>query len=639
MAEDVARDPSKILNQARDNFKDALDGWMGNRTEWADDLAFLEGDQWPTDIRADREKDGRPCLTINKLPSFVDQITGDQLQNRPQLKVTPVDDYADKPTAEIISGIIRNIERVSDAEVAYDTAFQAAAECGFGAWRILTDYIDSESFDQEILIERIANQFTVYPDPLANKIDYSDGRYMYVTEEIPQKVFEQMYPESTVNDWEEIPETLTDWITEEKVRVAEYWYKETKESKIYLVRGPDGNETIVPEIPSDEYDVVQSRTVENEEIWWLKTNGHEILEKPQKWAGDYFPIILVWGKERNLQGKKSYRGAIRDAKDPQRLYNYNRSLNAETTSLAPKAPYVMTPDQVSGHEHQWKTASKRNWPYLLYNPDMDKTVPPPQRQFPSQLSTAVQSEIIISDQEIHDTTGLQLASMGKASNERSGVAIQERKAEGDRGSYGYINSLGRAQKYQGKVLVNLIPKIYDTARIARIIGEDGKEKRVPVNQPFQTGATPEGSPIEAIYDLTVGRYDVAITIGPNFATQRQEAADSMMRFIKFAPQAGQVVMDLIAKYQDWPGAEEIEKRLRKILPPGMYEPEEGEPPIPPPPPSPQEQIELAKAQAELAKAQAQVQQEQIEVRIKELEVAIQEAKLRNEVLAPKADAA
>ena len=624
------KEKEQLLDRCREHFKEALDGWRDNRRLWSDDLDFLEGEQWDKSIRAQRESDGRPCLTINKLPSFVDQVVGDQLQNRPQLKVRPVDDQADVPTAEVFAGIIRNIENISDAEVAYDTAFDAATSAGFGAWRIITDYADDVSFDQEILIERIHNQFTVYPDPLANKHDYSDSRYFFITEELPRSEFDRQFPQADAFDMTEVPESLKEWLTEEKVRVAEYYYLKYERYTLYEYQDEDGSIVLADGVP-EGIDALRKRSVEKPEIWYCKTNGHDILEGPTRWPGKYFPIICVWGKERANQGKKTYRGLIRHAKDPQKLYNYNRSLQAETTALAPKAPYLVTPDQVEGHQDQWNQANKRSFPYLLYNPDPQGNVAAPQRNFPQQASTAIQQEVAISDQELHDTTGLQLASLGKASNERSGVAIERRQREGDVGSYGYITSLARAQKYQGKVLVDLIPKIYDTPRMVRIVGEDGNDMRIPVNQILEDGRT--------IYDLNVGKYDVAITIGPSYTTKRQEASDSMMGFVKAMPEAGQVMMDLIAKYQDWPGAAEIEKRLRRILPPGMIEPKEGEQ-LPEPQPDPMQELELAKEQIQLEQEKVKLEQERVELaqlqaefRKTEAEVVLLQEKTRNEMLA------
>jgi hypothetical protein len=629
----------KLLDQLQEHFREALDGWGKNREQWSDDLDFLEGDHWPSDVKGDRDKDGRPCLVINKLPSFVDQVVGDQLQNRPQLKVRPVDNKADVPTAEVFAGIIRNIENISDADVAYDTAFEGAVSAGFGTWRILTDYVDDESFDQEILIHRIHNQFTVYPDPLANRIDYSDGRYFFITEELPRKEFDRQFPHADAFDMSEIPESLKEWLTEEKVRVAEYFYLRYFKSKLYEVEtGTEAGTVLIDKLP-EGHEAVRERSVERKEIWYCKTNGHSFLEKPRPWPGKYFPVIVVFGKERANQGKKSYRGLIRNAKDPQRLYNYNRSLQAETTALAPKAPYLLTPDQVEGHAEQWKQSLKRNFPYLLYNPDPQGNVAAPQRNFPQQMSSAIQQEILISDQEIHDTTGLQLASMGKKSNERSGIAIQERKREGDVGSYGYITALSRALKYQGKVLVDLIPKIYDTPRMQRILGEDGTDMQIPINQAFG----PEGQ--ESIYDLKVGKYDVAMTIGPSYTTQRQEAADSMLQFVKAVPDSGPVMMDLIAKNLDWPGAQEMEKRLRKLLPPGIAEPKEGEQPPPQPEPSPQEQMALQEQELKVEQEKVKLQQEQVELAQLQAELSKIEAevmllgvKTENEMLAPRKEA-
>ena len=609
---------SDLCREAVENFKEARDAWgISNFDMMVEDLRFLDGEQWPEDVEKQRVSDSRPCMVINKMTAFMDQVVGDQLMNRPSIRVRPIDSKADPETAKVINGIIRNIENVSSADIAYDTAFDGAASAGYGVFRIITDYIDRESFDQEIKIKRIKNQFSCIPDPLAQEPDCSDGRYWFIYSDIPRKKFEEDYPQASLTEWEEFDE-FKDWIKPDTIRVVEYFYKKYVSGKLYeiLYRDTDdaGNDIelifTVDKLPEEDppYEILRSRDTITEEIWWLKTNGAEELEGPAKLPGKYYPIIPIWGKELNIQSKTVYRGVIRHAKDPQRLYNYNRSLSAESIALAPKAPYLLTPKQVAGHEKQWQQANVKNYPYLLYNPDA-QAQGAPQRQFSGEVKTGIRDEIMISDQEMHDTTGLQLASLGKRSNEISGRAIVARQKMGDTGSFAYINNLGRGMGYAGKVLVDLIPRIYDTPRVVRILGEDDSERFVTVNEPHQDES---GKPV--LYDLTVGRYDVVVSIGPGYATRREEAVDSMATFIKAVPDAGPIIMDLVAKNSDWPGADIISDRLRKALPPGIAEPEEGEEQQPQePPPDPMLEIELQKAKIQLQQEQAKLQQELIQV--------------------------
>lgn len=613
-----SKDNDDLLAQAKEHFREAKSAWGTNHEQMLSDLEFLSGVQWPEDVKVARENDRRPCLTINKLPTFVDQVVGDQLQNRPQVRFLPVDDVADPETAEVLTGIMRSIEQTSDADIAYDTGSDSAVSCGMGAWRVLTEYANNDegSFDQDIRIERILNRFSVMPDPTAQRWSYEDGRYFFITEEMPKEAFKSEYPNAVIAEWEGSEHT-DDWSGPDSIRVAEYFYeKRISKGVLSLIEFPDGVRQTVKELPGQipdwPYEVKNKRNIEKREIWWCKLSGYEILDGPQKWIGDLYPIVLIWGKELVLEKKRIYRGVVRHARDSQKLYNYSRSYQAETTALAPKAPFLATPKQISGHEHQWNSMPTKNWPYVLYNPD-PMAPGPPQRQAPPIASSAHQTEVTIADQELHDTTGLQQASLGKRSNETSGVAIVSRQREGDVANYSYMNNLSRAIKYTGKVILDLAPKIYDTPRIAQMIGEDGAEKTIQVNQPYQDEIT--GKP--KMHDLRVGKYDVAVTVGPSFTTKRQESAASMIDFIKAAPAVAPAVMDLVAKNLDWPGAREFQKRLEKMLPEGVKEltlEEKQEKEAEEPQVDPMVQLQLQQEQAKLEIDMIKVEQEKMKLK-------------------------
>ena len=331
-----------ILAQIRDDFKTAYDFWDPSYCEMIEDLEFIDGEnQWPADVKNERIADGRPCLTINKIPAFCDQIIGDVRQNSPSIKIKPVDSGADPDTAEVITGLIRNIEQQSDAEIAYDTAVESAVQCGKGTFRIGTRYADDDVFDQDIYIDRIKNPFTVYWDPAAQKWDKSDARYCFVTEKVSRDDFTRMYPKASLQEFSGGNDRVPNWGDDKSIRIAEYFVKEPVTKTIYLLKNPVTGETQVSDKENPLMEVVQTRTVETHKLMWYKTNGAEILEGPTEMAGRYIPIVEVWGKELNIEGKTTYRGAIKHAKDAQRLYNYSRSHNAEVTSLAPKSPYIV----------------------------------------------------------------------------------------------------------------------------------------------------------------------------------------------------------------------------------------------------------------------------------------------------------
>ena len=614
------KEKNKVVNQqdlihrAKDAFRHCKEAVEETYALQQEDLEFLNGDQWPDHIRADRDQDNRPCLRINKLPQFVDKVQGDLRQSRPSIKISPVDDNSDPETADVLNGIFKNIEMQSDAEVVYDSAGEAMIQCGFGAWRIVTEYIDEDSFDQQIMIRPILNQFSVFLDPSSKDWSGCDGRFAFIIEDVPRKTFERLYPKSRLSPWDSNSDDM-DWMTEETVRIAEFFEREYQKETLYLAKGQDGKtksfkgEDSVP----DGWEIVKSRTTVVEKIYWYKITCNDILEGPILIPGKLIPIIPCYGKQISIKGKKHYWGVVRHAKDSQRLYNYFRSMDAETIALAPKAPWVMTTGMLGPHKNSWRDSNRRNFPYLLYEPDPRVPNAKPERTFPQLANQAILNNIATADQELHDTTGLQLASLGKKSNEKSGAAIEARAKAGDIGQFAYASNLMRSIKQTARVILGQIPIVYDTARIERIIGEDKSIKTVTVNEPFQD----EKSGEYKVFDLTVGRYDVSASIGPSYETQRQEAQASMIDFIRILPPELQVVIsDQIAEFSDWHNKTKIAERLRKMLPPGIEEQEsKDEPPQPP-------------TEAEM---KAQAMQEAVmenEMKLKEIEVLQKKAELK-----------
>lgn len=611
-------DENDVIQRAREAFKLDYEAFRESYEEMIEDLYFGQGiGQWPDAVRVQRMSDKRPCLRINKMPQFVDRVLGDLRQARPSIKIRPMDDKSDADTADVITGIMRNIEAQSDAEMVYDSGAEAMVRCGYGAWRVITDYISDDSFDQEIRIERIKNQFGVILDSSAKRWDRSDGRRAFVYEDMPRSVFKKRWPKADPCPWSGGGKDLGDWVTEDTLRVAEFFERDTKTSMLYMVM-IDGDDTprIVTELPKENHAVLKDRKVESHKITWYRISGKEILEGPIELNGQYIPIIPCYGKETNIEGKSYYNGVIRHAKDSQRLYNYFRSYDAETIALAPKAPWLVTAKMIGNYKQQWKQANERNFPYLVYEPDPMAPGGKPERNIPNLSNQAITQQIMIADQELHDTTGLQLASLGKKSNEKSGAAIEARAKEGDVGQYTYADNLTRAIKHTARVIIDLMPYIYDTARVQRIIGEDGTSSQVQINEQFQEKSTGETK----VFDLTVGKYDVVASVGPSYQTQRQETQAALIDFARILdPPQRQVMADLIASNSDWHGADKIANRLRKTIPPEILKGEEGENEKPQPPEPPNEEEIKIKAIAE-AKMENEMETTEVELAIKKAEL-------------------
>jgi hypothetical protein len=595
-------DPRDMLATMRSRFSMAVSAYSESREDELDDLRFEAGSpdnqwQWPADVLATRGSvqgqtiNARPCLTINKLPQHVHQVTNEQRQNRPSVKVIPVDDNADVEVAEIFEGVIRHIEYISDADVAYDTACENQVTYGEGYIRVLTKYCDDNTFDQDIYIGRIRNSFSVYMDPTIQDPTGADAEWCFITEDMTKAEYERQFPDaapiSSIMQQGVGDSSLSQWLTEDTVRIAEYFYIDHTPSRLNLYRG---NISVVENSPEDKQmkemgqKPIKSRTADVKKVKWLKTNGFEILQE-QEWAGCYIPVVRVVGNEYEVDGRLYVSGLIRNAKDAQRMYNYWVSQEAEMLALAPKAPFIGYGGQFEGYEQQWKTANTTNWPYLEVNPDVTDgagaVLPLPQRAQPPMASSGLLQAKAGASDDIKSSTGQYDSSLGATSNERSGRAILAREKQGDTGTYHYIDNLARAIRHIGRQLVDLIPKIYDTERVARIIGIDGEVKSAKINpeqpEPIKKIVDESGIVIEKIYNPSVGKYDIAVSTGPSYMTKRQESLDAMSQLLQGNPQLWQVAGDLFVKNMDWPGAQEMAKRFAKTIDPKLLNDAEDNP--------------------------------------------------------------
>ena len=571
-----------FLATARGRFKQAIDATSLSRQSELDDLRFAAGSpdngfQWPDNIRLSRQNDmngARPCLTINKLPQHIRQVTNDQRQNRPAIKVIPVDDMSDVQVAEVFNGIIRHIEVNSDADIAYDTACENQVTIGEGYFRVISDYCDPLSFDQDLKIERIRNSFSVYMDPLIKDPCGGDAEWCFISESLPTAVFEREYPKAQAANFDQqgIGDDVLQWITEDTVRIAEYFSFQYEDKKLYLWR--DGQVTMegdpIPMGIMMGEKPVKERTTTLKKLIWAKINGVEILEQ-QEWLGQYIPVIRVVGNEYDMEGRIIVSGIVRNAKDAQRMYNYWTSQEAELLALAPKAPFIVAGGQIEGYEDKWAELNTTNYPYLEYNPISEEgvLVPPPQRVLPPMPSAGILQAKMGAADDIKSTTGQYNASLGQQSNETSGKAIMARQTESDVGTFHYIDNLSRAIRQCGRILIDLIPKVYDTRRVARIIGEDGQTDKVVIDpkqqEPFRK--ITQGDAIIKIYNPSIGCYDVTVIVGPGFNSRRQEALEAMSMLVQSNPALWQVIGDLLVKNMDWPGAAEMSDRIKRTIPP------------------------------------------------------------------------
>jgi hypothetical protein len=556
----------KFLALAHSRWKLAGEAEAQSRREALDDLKFSVGEQWTDEIRQRRESKSRPCLTLNRLPQFIRQITNNQRQQRPAISVNPAGDGSVKDVAEILQGMCRHIEVASDAEVAYDTAFEYMARTGRGFWRILTQYCDDESFDQEIVIEAV-DPFAVYTDPATRKPDRSDARFKFVVEDMSHDEYRALHPNSelaSLTDMSSVGDKQPEWATRESVRVAEYFYVETESSTL------EKNGL--------------TREVVKRKVKWAKINAVEILDE-RDWPGQWIPIVEVTGDDLIVDGKRYIAGMVRDAKDPQRMYNYWNSAATEAVALAPKAPFIGVKGQFV--DSKWEYANVENYAYLEAEPvDINGAPAPlPQRNAVEPPIGAMTRMILQADNDLKAIIGIYDPSLGERMSDQSGRAILALQKQGDLGTSNYSDNLSRAMRFTGRILVDLIPKIYDAPRVQRIINPDQTVDQVGIYNSQSPAAQRLADPttmqqlqsVAKIYDIGVGKYDVTVQVGPSYQSKRQEAVASMLELVKTNPTIFPAIGDLLVRNMDWHNSNEIADRLKKMLPPQLQDEDAGDP--------------------------------------------------------------
>lgn len=548
-----------------------------NRERWLADLKFgYASDQWDEKLKRLRQNDpngARPCLTVNKIPAHARQILNDMRQSRPSIKVLPVDDKADIETAEVLQGIIRHIEHVSNAEQAYSIAAEYQVMMGVGYFRVTTTHVDPVFNEQEIRITAIRNPFSVYMDPWITDITGGDARTCFVTTRMPRKEFMRQWPKAKIVDVDSVGVgDKGDWWSQDTVQVAEYFYLEDYEEP-YLVL------TSGLTIPASRYDAerdgpyAREAAVPKKRVQWKLMTGADFLDESEK-PGEYIPIVRVAGEDIDIDGERITHGIVRRSRDAQNMYNYTVSAEAETNALAPKAPWLVANEGVEGFEAEYAAANVSNQPYLRYNAydESGNPIPPPQRQFPTGANSALLSQKQAADGDIQATIGQFAASLGQPSNEKSGIAIRQRQQVGDIATFHYPDNMSRAIRQCGRIVIDLVPHLYDTPRVARILGEDGDSDQIRIDPELKAAHEERGK--ETIYNLGVGKYDVAVSVGPSYATKRQEAFEAMAQMTQGNPQLWGLIGDLLVKNMDWPGAQEMAKRLKATVPPEIRQDEE-----------------------------------------------------------------
>jgi len=621
----MTKELQAIHKEALERFENVSTAEQDQREKAIEDAKFAhaEDGQWEEDAK-EKRKD-RPRYTLNRVAGALDQVNGDQRQNRTQIKVRP-QTGGNKEVAKIKMGLARSIENQSDAESIYDSAFDEVITSGYGGWRVLTQFTGDDSFEQEIVIAPVKSAASsLYFDNSSEKYDKRDALWAFYIKDIPQEAFSREFPDAAFNDFENpiyYTGTCNGWFRQNKVRIAEYWRVELVDAEIGLMS--DGRvlnlteeKDVVDELASKGVTVLKTRQTKIRKVESYIMNGAEILQGPQEWAGKYIPLVPVYGRTYNIQGKEYIRGMVRIAKDPQRIYNYAASTAIETTALTPKDPYWVTPKQVLGHEDKYRSFNTMNSPFMLYNEDPDNPGPPKRTGSPTVQQALIEQRTQAA-QDVYATTGIYPTALGLNPGLQSGKAIIAQDKKGDRSTFVFSDNLHKSIKYTGDVLEDLMPRIYDTERVVTILNFDGTTEDVKVNaegiNEFNKTVIDEqtGKPV-IVNDLSAGKYETYVEAGAAYTTLREESAQQLIELAAASPRFEAMATDMIAKNLNVLEGEELTKRIRAaMIKEGTIQPTEEE--IQelglnqgPPEPSPEQIALLENLQMQTAEIMAKIE--------------------------------
>ena len=599
MANDTVGDPR--IDEAKEFLKSANDADTMNRQEALEDMKFVGGDQWPVELQNSRNLESRPVLTINKLDGYCRQVVNQIKQQRPRPKVHGMNSNADEKTAQVIQGMIRHIEANSRADNAYDTAADYAVRMGWGFIRLRTDYVSTDSFDQEIFVDAIDNPFTVYYDMNSVAPDGSDAERCLITTMMRKKDFEKLYPDSDTMSFTQrgTGDSQSEWITKEDIRIAEYYYTVKERATLYLLS--DGSATFAEDkdfftrLEAVGIQIVDQRDSYKRTVKWCKLTACEILEE-RTLPGRYIPVVPVYGRHIVVGDKRHKFGMVRYAKDPQRMYNFWQTSLTESIALAPKAKWLMAEGQDEGHENDWAMANIKSFPLLRYKQtDIEgRPAPAPQRLQPEPPPTGILAATETIDQDMKMMMGVfDPAQLGQGNI--SGKALNGQVQQMDLSNFDFYDNLTKSQAQVARIILNWIPEVYDTQRVMRIIGDDGKPETITINERDAVG--------RVMNDVTVGLYDVVMDTGPGYNSKREAAVEAMTPILARDPNLMGQIGDLWFRNQDFPGADVIADRLATLNPLAQIDEKSDIPP--------QAQMMIKQSQEQVKQLEQQLQQMQL----------------------------
>lgn len=587
-----------VVKEAKACLKDGEDFEAEARVRMDYDYKFAHGDthnkyQWDADLVLKRNTEEKPILTINKVQQHNLLIINDSKQNKSGVRVRPVNNEASFEGAELYQELIYHIEYISGAENVYDHGITWQVEAGKGYWYVTTEYEDDRTFDQEIYVRQIKDPRNVYTDMNFEEIDGSDMRWGIIFEDIDKDLYKKKYRKfANVGGNNVLGSSVTTdgWISRDKIKIALFYRREEKEEKLVAFLDENGEQQIgyhseLTKEGKERYAEVkddptsQERDVVTHNVKLYKIAGDRIIEQTD-WVGSTIPIVRLPGVETVIDGVYDCCGHTRALINPQQMYNYNSSANVEFIALQTKSPWVAASAAIEGYEEYYKTSNSMNHAYVPYNhiDDDGNEIPAPQRSQGVQSGMGYVKGLEISQNEMMMASGQYQSQMGENENAKSGVAINARQRQGDRSTYHFLDNQNIAIRRTGKIFLEVIPKVYDTKRIKKILGRDGTKMHITIDP--EATQVQQQETINAdkdaaqqikqfVFNPTFGKYDLQSSSGPSYATQRQEAFAALNELAQTNEKFMDVGGDIYFKNADFPGADELSARYRRTIPPGV----------------------------------------------------------------------
>lgn len=625
------------ISEIKERFECARNAMALNHARMREDLAFsnpASPQQWPEKMLSRRKN--RISLVFDQTNQFINQVVNSYRQNRPQASAIPANSMADKATAEALTGMLRHIDYVSRADIAWDWAVQCAANVGIGWVRVYPKLVDEEYNTQEITISRVIDPLSCFLDEGSMEPDGSDATSGYLLSLMSTQAFKKKYPKERVQSWDDANAT-------ELVTICESFVKEFTKQNRLVIQDPDGVESTVSE---DEYWAIAKQwgfkplvlkqwVASIGEIKWRKLSGADIVEEttfPSSWV----PLVPVIGNETFIEGERILCGMTRRMMDSQRAYNYSRTADIETGALQPKSPFVGPQEAFDGYEEYWKNANEDTRSYLPYNGfteinGVQTPIQPPQRQSPPAIGAGFGNLTMQAFSDLQASVGMYRENLGAQTNANSGIAIQSRQKQGDTATFHYIDNAARSKEHMARIELSMIPALYDTKRQARIIGQDGQSSMVTIDP---EGKTQKKGKVATVINPTVGTYDVQIKVGPSYGTLREETVEQITRVIQSAPETAPALLPMWAKMQDWPDSDKVAKLLLAMAPPQVQQVESEDSDIPPAIQAQvmrlQQENQQMKQMLEQASKQLEDAELEKEARIREIDIKQQEADTKRE---------